>query len=50
VADVTKEEDIERLVKTTINTFERIDILVNNAVIANSSTITDPDYMEKYSI
>ena len=31
VADVTQEEDLNRLVKTTIDTFGRLDILVNNA-------------------
>lgn len=30
-ADVTKEEDVKRLVKETLHTFGRIDILVNNA-------------------
>lgn len=30
-ADVTKEEDVENLVKGTVDTFGRIDILVNNA-------------------
>src|SRR5882672_1072462 len=31
VADVTKEEDLERLVKKTIDTFGKLDLLVNNA-------------------
>lgn len=30
-ADVTKEKDIERLVGTTLDNFQRIDILINNA-------------------
>src|SRR5882724_10028720 len=33
VADVSKEEDLERLVKKTIDTFGKLDLLVNNAGI-----------------
>ncbi|MBW2347951.1 MAG: glucose 1-dehydrogenase [Deltaproteobacteria bacterium] len=32
--DVTREEDVDRLVQTTVNRFGRLDVLVNNAGIA----------------
>jgi NAD(P)-dependent dehydrogenase (short-subunit alcohol dehydrogenase family) len=32
--DVSVEEDVEKMVKTTVNTFGRLDIMVNNAGIA----------------
>ena len=49
VADLTKEEDIKRLVDTTINTFGKLDILVNNAGGAISRTsILDTDYYTKF--
>lgn len=35
-ADVTRPEDIERVVRTTLETFGRIDILVNNAGRSNA--------------
>ncbi len=33
--DVAKEEDVKRLIEETINKFERIDYLVNNAGLSN---------------
>ena len=48
VADVTQEEDLNRLVKTTIDTFGRLDILVNNAGIAIFDDINNPDFMKSY--
>ena len=50
VADITREEDIERLVKTTIDTFGKLDILVNNAGIDSSNSITDSDYMKNHEL
>ena len=38
-ADVSKEEDVERLVKTTLENYERIDILVNNAAISEGAPV-----------
>ena len=48
VADITREEDIERLVKTTIDTFGKLDILVNNAGIALNAFITNTKYIDSY--
>ncbi|HTS17275.1 MAG TPA: SDR family oxidoreductase [Verrucomicrobiae bacterium] len=39
--DVTKDEDVQRLVATTVSTFGRIDILVNNAGIGMRATLAD---------
>ena len=46
VGDVTKEEDIKRLVEETINEFGKLDILVNNVGTFGMVAIDDPDYME----
>ncbi|CAG2178216.1 unnamed protein product, partial [Oppiella nova] len=48
VADVTKEEDLHRLLDTTIKTFGKLDILVNNAGFAIRAEITDSDFIQKY--
>ena len=47
VADVNKEEDLNRLLDTTIKTFGKLDILVNNAGFGGFSKLTDPDYSQK---
>jgi NAD(P)-dependent dehydrogenase (short-subunit alcohol dehydrogenase family) len=48
VADVTKDEDLIRLVDTTVQTFGKIDILVNNAGMAVRVGFEDKDYMNGY--
>ncbi|CAG2109037.1 unnamed protein product [Medioppia subpectinata] len=48
VADVTSDEDLQRLVDTTIKTFGKIDVLVNNAGIARGSKFEDQDYINVY--
>ncbi|MEU4609538.1 SDR family oxidoreductase [Streptomyces umbrinus] len=43
VVDVTKAEDLRRLVSTAIDQYDRIDVLVNNAGIAPISPLADLD-------
>ncbi|MFJ7146865.1 SDR family oxidoreductase [Streptomyces sp. NPDC100445] len=43
VVDVTKAEDLRRLVATTVDRYGRIDVLVNNAGIAPISPLADLD-------
>ncbi|MER5939571.1 SDR family oxidoreductase [Streptomyces sp. NPDC001928] len=43
VVDVTKAEDLRRLVSTTIEQYGRVDVLVNNAGIAPISPLSDLD-------
>jgi len=48
-ADVSKREDVKKLVKFTLNKFKNIDILINNAGIAKLqmfNDITDQDWNE----
>jgi NAD(P)-dependent dehydrogenase (short-subunit alcohol dehydrogenase family) len=44
-ADVGKEEDIKRMIDTTVETYSGIDILFNNAVNKNPDTIRDVDFL-----
>ncbi|MBW2092661.1 MAG: SDR family NAD(P)-dependent oxidoreductase [Deltaproteobacteria bacterium] len=39
--DITKDEDVERMVQTTLDAFGRIDILVNDAAANFNATIAD---------
>jgi len=39
--DITVDEDVERMVRRTINEFGRVDILVNDAAVNVNSTIAD---------
>ena len=40
-ADITKKEDIDKLMKYAVDTYGRLDILMNNAVCGRSSTMMD---------
>ena len=48
VADITKEEDLKRLIDETIKTFGKLDILVNNAGIGITTDSNDEYFYEKY--
>jgi len=39
VADLSKQEDLERIIETTIQHFGQLDILINNAAVAIRQTI-----------
>jgi short-subunit dehydrogenase len=43
VCDVSKEEDCKRFIDSTIKTFERIDILINNAGVSMRALVKDLD-------
>jgi len=48
VADVTKSDDLNRLLNQTIETFGKLDVLVNNAGISTISPIIDPNFMRAF--
>ena len=48
LGDITREEDAQRLVKSTINEFGKLDVLVNNAGFGCNKGLKDPDYMTAY--
>ncbi|CAG2175314.1 unnamed protein product, partial [Oppiella nova] len=48
VADVTKPEDLRRLVDTTIKHFGKLDVLVNNAGASIVANVTDKEFYETY--
>ncbi|CAH0595534.1 unnamed protein product [Chrysodeixis includens] len=47
-ADVAVDSDLKRIIKETIDRFNKIDVLVNNAGILTSATIEDENLMEIY--
>ncbi|CAG2102670.1 unnamed protein product [Medioppia subpectinata] len=47
-ADVTKQEDLRRLVDQTIKHFGKLDILVNNAGATIKANVTDSDFYQNY--
>jgi NAD(P)-dependent dehydrogenase (short-subunit alcohol dehydrogenase family) len=48
VVDVSDVDECRRLIATTIDTFTRLDVLVNNAAKGVQCAITDPDIMAHY--
>jgi len=48
VADLTKENDLKRLVDTTIKEYGKLDVLVNNAGSALPSLITDDRVLDEF--
>ncbi|CAG2169547.1 unnamed protein product, partial [Oppiella nova] len=48
VADVTKPEDLRRLVDTTIKHFGKLDVLVNNAGSAITARVGEKDFYKNY--
>ena len=48
VADVTKPEDLRRLVDTTVKHFGKLDVLVNNAGAGITAKIDDKDFYDKF--
>ncbi|XP_028173464.1 uncharacterized protein LOC114362321 [Ostrinia furnacalis] len=47
IADMTKESDVENIIKSTIDKFSRLDVLVNNAGILEAGTI-ETTSLEQY--
>lgn len=47
-ADVSNDDDVKRIVSTTIQHFEKLDVLVNNAGFTKVTNILDKDVMAKY--
>ncbi len=48
MADLKKEEDVQRLIDTTIKEFGRLDILVNNAFTTSVHSIRDKNILEHF--
>ena len=49
IGDVTDLEILKKLVKTAIDSFGKIDILINNAGFGLPSSIYDPNLLESYN-
>ena len=48
IGDLTKTEDMTKLLDETIKTFGKLDVLVNNAGIYYQTNITDKDLITKW--
>ncbi|XP_023933780.1 3-oxoacyl-[acyl-carrier-protein] reductase FabG-like [Bicyclus anynana] len=47
IADINKENDVENIIKTSINNFNKLDVLVNNAGVLESGSI-ETTSLEQY--
>lgn len=47
-ADISKDAEAKKVIDETIKTFGKLDVLVNNAGVAEWSDITSNDFMEKF--
>ncbi|CAG2176832.1 unnamed protein product, partial [Oppiella nova] len=50
VADVTKTDDLNRLLNQTIQTFGKLDVLVNNAGIGMFAGVKDKNFMKSFDL
>ncbi|KPM09493.1 dehydrogenase/reductase-like protein [Sarcoptes scabiei] len=48
IADVNKDDDLDRILQETLKKFGKLDVLVNNAGIYKITPIECPDYMQLY--
>ncbi|KAL0871098.1 hypothetical protein ABMA27_004902 [Loxostege sticticalis] len=48
VADMTKDNDVQRIVNETLKQFGKLDVLVNNAGVGGNFDITDENAMKRY--
>lgn len=49
IAEVTKEEDLKRIINDTIKHFGKLDILINNAGVSNPASILAENAMESFN-
>lgn len=49
-ADVANEQETKTIIKRTVDHFEQLDVLVNNAGLAKLVAITDPNILETYDL
>ncbi|XP_013167477.1 PREDICTED: uncharacterized oxidoreductase TM_0325-like [Papilio xuthus] len=47
-ADVSKDEEAKKVIDETIKTFGKLDVLINNAGVADWNDITSDDFMKKF--
>ncbi|XP_049878986.1 uncharacterized oxidoreductase TM_0325-like [Pectinophora gossypiella] len=48
IADVAKDEEVKMIIKETVDTFGKLDVLVNNAGFAKYGTLSDGKYLQCY--
>lgn len=50
VADISKRDDMKRIVNLTISAFNKINILINNVGVGPYALINEHDYIDKFSV